>query len=113
MSKALKIGGKKFNGRHTTVIDGAGGLILFLATLKSVDKISPGFIDVRRGGHGGGVLHIKSKSIRAGMELRIRRGNTRQSIYVYTSDPKSMMQSVKERFPKACRDGGVSDDDSL
>lgn len=94
-----KFAGGKFNGSHTTAIDGSENIIEGVAKMAEVTKITLGKIDMA-GGHA--PLRMKIADRPAGAKLTIRAGTFVQEIHIYftESDRESVSSQLKKLAPE-------------
>lgn len=87
--------GGKINGSHTILIDAAVKVIKAAYKDPNVTKVSLGFITLRLpvGAH-----RIKFTPIRGGLKVDVRGTNSKQELFVYTSNPASTEHTLFRAF---------------
>lgn len=82
-SKKGLLGGSKFNGRHTSLIDEAAFVAGAAKKMPKVKKISIGMIDPARVGR----RRIKMTGSRAGLQIMVRGTHAAQKMFIFTAEP--------------------------
>lgn len=88
------LAGKKFSKRHTTATKASASLAKFLARLPEVEKIVIGEIKPVRVGP----KRLKIQPVAAGLKLMIRDTSARQTVFVYTKQPKAVADAIDKYF---------------
>ncbi len=93
--------GRKFNGRHTTVIDPAVPLVSWAKSADVVKKVSLGkIVSVRTG-----PLRTTVQLLPAGVRVKVRGATTQQELMLYSDTPQLLELAMHMRFPTAVRKG--------
>ena len=87
------LAGKKIAKSHSTITESAGEIIKLIQSHPLVTKIVTGEIKVIKAGP----TRIKITRIPAGLQLMIRGHNSRQKIFLYTGDPKTIENIIKNK----------------
>lgn len=90
--------GKKFSGKHSTVIDASEEVVKFLVRHDGVSKISLGMI--RSCKAGSGQKNIKIKDTESGFELIIRGNMYVQNIFVYLKNAGLERDEIARQIEK-------------
>lgn len=86
--------GKKISGKHSSVIEAATPLIFILKADARVSKIVLGIIKrIKNGPH-----RVSVKNIQAGLDVKVRSGNSVQQFYVYTHDGDGVKEVILREF---------------
>ncbi|MEK7460785.1 MAG: DUF2103 domain-containing protein [Patescibacteria group bacterium] len=88
------LAGKKYSGRHTTVIDAAVAPLKAVEQLECVTKIVLGLVQQIKGNPVAKTLKIDH--VAAGLKVKIRGSKTIQEVYVYTSDRETTAQAMRQ-----------------
>lgn len=88
------LAGKKIAKSHSTITQSAKEVIKLIQSNPLITKIVTGEIKVIKSGPD----RIKITHIPAGLQLMIRGHNSRQKIFLYTSDPKSIENIIKNKI---------------
>lgn len=86
------LAGKKYSGRHTTVIDAAVAPLRVAEQLECVTKIVLGVVQQIKGNPV--AKKIKIDQVAAGLRVKIRGSKTIQEVYIYTSDREATIQAI-------------------
>lgn len=90
MSK--KLAGKKFSGRHSTIIDTAYKIVRFFEKNERVDKIVLG--QIRQCRASSSKRSIKIKETSSGLQLIIRGNMYAQRLFIYLKNPTSDREAI-------------------
>lgn len=85
------LSGKKAGGPHTSVIDAAQAVVLFLQARSEVYKISPRMIT---SGLHSSRRRVRVTGITGGLLVTVLGSTTKQELYVYTRDPVATEQEL-------------------
>ena len=92
MATHLKLlAGKKFSGRHTTIITTAVPLLTAIKEYEEVTKITVAIILPY-----GGKQRLHFKPIQSGWELKVIGGSGAQIFFIHTKDPELVRKKIEE-----------------
>lgn len=91
------LAGGKISSSHTTVIDAAIELVKTADKLEEVSKIVLGMITP---GLGVGRHVIKFLPIMRGLKVVVRGTNSKQELFIYTSNPVRTESALREMFER-------------
>lgn len=95
MGRMGHVSGKRMSKQHTTVIDAAQGVVVFLQKIPEVSKISLGRIDVHLPAT---EWRIKLTEIRGGLRMQVRGTNSIQQIMIYTTGSDDVRARLLQEF---------------
>lgn len=95
MGRMGHIAGRRVSRQHSTVIEAAQPLVLFLRKLPEVTKIALGRLDVHLPST---EWRVKTTEISGGLRLQVRGTNSIQQIMVYTSEPALIISLLRTEF---------------
>ena len=88
--------GKKFNSRHSTVIENAVPILNAAKKLAEVHKIVLGVIRSLRPAE----PHLRFSPVPSGLKVQVRGRTAVQIFYVYTNDPAHTERILTEEWDK-------------
>lgn len=91
------LGGGKFSGRHTSLIDEAAFIAGVAKKIPEVKKISIGVIDPARVSK----RRLKSVPGPAGLFLTVRGVHAAQKMFIFTDDPQKVKAEIEQAWHDA------------
>jgi len=91
--------GPKFNGRHSTVIPNAIGLVEAARDCPHVSKIALGVITPIRAAQ----EHLKFTPMSGGLKMQVRGTHAVQILWLYTTQPEEVIAEITKKWKDADR----------
>lgn len=88
--------GSKISAKHSTVIDEAIPLVLFIKEIPEVSRIILGEIVVLKVGE----RRLRLVPVQAGFRIVVRGSTAQQTFFVYTADPFGTQKSIEQFWKK-------------